>query len=477
MNTKYIIIIFEIILVIFLLYTNFKNNKNNNNNNNISYINKNTLLSIMSMRKPIINYGTLDNGLKYIINNTKCGDKVTIMLFVKVGSRDETPKLNGMSHVLEHMMFQGTPEYPSSQKLHEAIDKYGAEFNAYTSLDVTCYYITIYPDYVNHAIDILSDIYFNSLILDKNLQKEKDVVLNEIKKNKSKPTRIIQQEIISAIMKDTPMKNPISGTESNVKSFKREDLMAFLNFYYNPRKVLLSIGGYTDNPKKLIKTITLQFGISKRYPSADKIKGKRELFPRFYDFKTQSKIHYIKKDLDTTYLTIGFPAYKLHSKNSYILDLTATILAGYMSSRLYKRLRNDLGIIYSISNGMETFEDCGYYYLMCDTHDIDKCVSVILEELEILKTTLVPDEEIIRAKDHINGSHKMSMNDSGALATHYGIHYLYYGKIVTMDETMIILNSVSASDIKRLANLTFQHSKMKLIYMGKKKRPLKNILS
>ena len=469
MNVIYIIIIFEIILVILLLYTNFKNN-------NIPYINKNTN-SIMSMEKPIIKKGTLDNGLKYIINNTKCGDKVTTMLFIKVGSRDETLKLNGISHVLEHMMFQGTSIYPSSQKIHEAIDKYGAEFNAYTSLDVTCYYITIYPDYVNHAIEILSDIYLNSLILDKNLQKEKIVVLNEIKKYKSMPSRVIQQDIISAIMKDTPMKNPIYGMESNVKSFKREDLMSFLNFYYNPNKVLLSIGGYTDNPTKLIKSITLHFGISKRYPSPYKIKGKRELFHRFYDFKTQSKIHYIKKDLDTTYLTIGFPAYKLNSKNSYILDLTATILAGYMSSRLYKRLRNDLGIIYSISNNIETFEDCGYYYLMCSTNNIDKCVSLIMEELESLKTTLVSDKEIMRAKDYINGSHKMSMNDSRSLATHYGIHYLYYGKIVTKEESIRILNSVSASDIKRIANLTFKHSKMKLTYMGKNKRPLKNILS
>ena len=469
MNTKYIIIIFEIVLVIFLLYTNFYNN------NNIPYINK--ITSKMPKRKSVIKHGTLDNGLKYIINNTKCGDKVTVMLFVKVGSRDETPKLNGMSHVLEHMMFQGTPKYPSSQKLHEAIDKYGAVFNAYTSLDITCYYITIYPDYVNHAIDILSDIYFNSLILDENLKKEKTVVLNEIKKYKSKPTRVLQQDLISALMKDTPMKNPIAGPEENVKSFKREDLMSFLNFYYNPHKVLLSIGGYTDNPAGLLKRITRRFGINKTYPSPDKIKGKRELFPRFYDFKTQSKIHYLKKDLDTTYLTIGFPGYKLNSKDSYVLDLMATILAGYMSSRLYKKLRNDLGIIYSISNNIDNLEDCGYYYLMCGTHDIDKCVPAILEELESLKTTLVSEEEIKRAKDHINGSHKMNMNDSGALATHYGIHYLYYGKIVTMDESMRILNSVSAADIKRVANLTFQHSKMKLSYMGKKKRPLKNILS
>jgi len=474
MDTKYIIIIVEVILIVILLYNI---NNINNNINNISYINKDSIMPPKKSSCRNIKHGKLDNGLKYIINNTKCGDKITTMLFVKVGSRDESPRLNGMSHVLEHMMFQGTPTYPDSQKLHEAIDKYGAVFNAYTSLDITCYYITIYPKYINHALDILSDIYFNSLVLDKNLKKEKPVVLNELTKNKSKPSRVIQQEMISTLMKDTSMKNPVIGTEANVKSFKRDDLMSFLNFYYNPHKVLLSIGGYTDKQSVLLNNIKKRFGIKKTYPSIKKITGKRDLYPRFYELKTHSKIKYIKKDIDTSYVTIGFPTYKLHSKNSYVLDIIATILAGYMSSRLYKRLRNDLGIIYNINNNIDSLEDCGYYYLMCGTHDVEKCVPVIFEELNNLKITDVSVEELKRAKDHINGSNKMSMNDSGTLATHYGIHYLYYGKIVTMEETIDNLNKVTASDIKRVANLTFQHSKMKLSYMGKKKHPLKNILS
>ena len=466
MDTKYIIII-EFVIIIILVYINKVMPRKTSN----------TLTKKRNGATPKIKHGKLNNGMKYILNNTKCGDKSTIMLFVKVGSRDESRELNGMSHVLEHMLFQGTSKYPSSQELHEAIDRYGAVFNAYTSLDITCYYISIHPDYINVALDILSDLYFNSLLLDKHLEKEKTVVYNEIKKNNSKPTRVLQQEIISSIMNDTTMKYPIAGSEKKVSTFTREDLLMFLNFYYNPNKVLLSIGGNVDNLNALLKEVKLKFDINKTYPSDKKIKHKRVLYPNFYDFKCKSKIHYIKKSIDTSYVTIGFPSYKLNSNDSYILDLIGTLMSKYMSSRLFKRLRNELGIIYSINFNVDTLEDCGYCYFMCGTHDVEKCVPVILEELNRLKTTLVDESELQRAKDNINGSMKMGMNDSEVLATHYGIHYLYYGKIVSIEESINRLNNVTPEDIKRVANLTFKHDKLKLFYMGKKKYNLKNTLT
>ena len=478
MNEQYFIIVLELVFIYILYtlnkdkYSNNHNNNNSNNNNNNNIINTN----IVPMRNKI-SHGKLNNGLKYIINNTKCGDKITVMLFVKVGSRDETPKLNGMSHVLEHMMFQGTDKYPSSQKLHEAIDKYGAIFNAYTSLDITCYYITIYTKYIDYALSILSDLYFNSLILDKHLQKEKTVVINEIKKNNSNPKRVIQEDIVSNIMKTTPMSKKIAGTDKNVKSFQVDDLMSFLNYYYNPNKVILSIGGYISNPSKLIKNIHDLFGINKTYPSKKKLNYTRELFPNFYKRKTHSQINYLKKKLDTNYITIGFPAYKLNSKNSYVLDVISTILAGYMSSRLYLKLRNELGIIYNISNNIDALEDCGYYFLMCGTHDVDNCVGAILEELNKIKDELVLEDEINRAKDYINGQQQMSKNDSNVLATHYGINYLYFGKIITIEESLKQINNVTPKDIQRVAKLTFKKSKLKLHYMGSKSHNLKNTLT
>ena len=475
MNEQYFIILLELIFI-YILYT-LNNNNNNNINNNINNnnnINSNTNIVPMNNK---ISHGKLNNGLKYIINNTKCGDKITVMLYVKVGSRDEPLKLNGMSHVLEHMMFQGTDKYPSSQKLHEAIDKYGAIFNAYTSLDITCYYITIYTEYIDYALSILSDLYFNSLILDKHLQKEKTVVINEIKKNNSNPKSVIQQDIVSNIMKTTPMSRNIAGTEKNVKSFKREDLMSFLNFYYNPNKVLLSIGGYIGNQSKLIKNIHNLFGINKTYPSTKKLKHTRELFHNFHKIKTHSQINNLKKKLDTNYITIGFPAYKLNSKNSYVLDLLSTILAGYMSSRLYLKLRNEMAIIYNINNNIDALEDCGYYYLMCGTHDVEKCVGAIMDELNKIKDELVLEDEINRAKDYINGQQKMSRNDSNFLATHYGINYLYFGKIITIEESLKHINNVTPKDIQRVAKLTFKKSKMKLHYMGSKSYNLKNTLT
>jgi len=424
-----------------------------------------------------IKYGKLQNGLKYVLNNTKCGDSITIMLFIRVGSRDESPKLNGISHVLEHMMFQGTPSYPESQLLHEAIDQYGATFNAYTSLDVTCYYITIIPKYTDKALKILSDIYYNSLVLTKNLEKEKEVVINEINKNKSDNKRIVEEQIIKMIMKDTNMSKPIAGSIENVKSFTRNNLMMFLNHYYNPHKVLLSIGGQYNNQTKLLNMMNKCFNIKHNYPSENKIINyKRELYPKLYNTRMKYEIKYFKEDIETSYLTVGFPAFKLNSKNSIILDLIGTILAGYMSSRLYKKLRNDLSIIYNISNNIDNLEDCGYYYIMCGTNDIPKCIEVILEELNNLKNNFVSDNELTRAKKYINGNSKLSMNNSGTLATHYGIHYLYFGKIITIESILQTINNIDKYDIKRVANMLFTHDKLKICYMGKHKYKIKKIL-
>jgi predicted Zn-dependent peptidase len=466
---KLIVIVIQIIIIIILLYITIK--MKNKNKKSIT-----KSIDYKSNGKNI-KYGQLQNGLKYVLNNTKCGDSITIMLFIRVGSRDESTKLNGISHVLEHMMFQGTPTYPKSQLLHEAIDQYGATFNAYTSLDITCYYITIIPKYVDEALEILSDIYYNSLILKNDLDKEKEVVINEIDKNKSNNKRVVGEEIIKMLMKNTEMIRPIAGSKENVKSFTRNDLMRFLNYYYNPHKVLLSVAGYYNNQNKLLNTMNKFFNIKQNYPTENKIVNyKRQLYPKLYDNPQKYDIKYLKKDIDTSYLTIGFPAFKLNSHNSIVLDLIGTILAGYMSSRLYKILRNELGIIYSISNNIDNLEDCGYYYLMCGTKDIPKCVEVILQEFNNLKNHFVSDNELTRAKKYISGNSKLTMNNSNTLATHYGIHYLYFGKIITIESLLDIINNITKYDIKRVANILFTHDKLKICYMGKHKYKIKKIL-
>tara|TARA_A100001015_G_scaffold313597_1_gene421191 strand:+ start:310 stop:1542 length:1233 start_codon:yes stop_codon:yes gene_type:complete len=348
MNKKqFFIILIQIVIIIILGYITIRNMKNNIKSIKKN-VKKNKYNKISTRSK--IEHGVLKNKLNYIINNTNCGDDITCMLFVNVGSRDEPENIQGISHVLEHMMFQGTHNHPTSHELHQQVDKYGASFNAFTSLDMTCYHITIHPEYIEHAMRILSDIYFNSLIREKDLEKEKKVVINEIQKNKANNSRVVQQKIISMIMADTPMKRPIAGTEKHVKHLKKDELMGFLEKYYDTDKVLLSIAGHSS--MKIFKSLIDKYFNNKiKYESKDKLKlKKRQLFPNFYDKTNKTKyLEYIKKDIDTSFVTIGFPAYKLYTRDSVVLDLIGVILAGYMSSRLYEKLSIPIYFIYKIS--------------------------------------------------------------------------------------------------------------------------------
>jgi len=313
------------------------------------------------------------------------------------------------------------------------------------------------------------------------LEKEKPVVVNEINKNLSNPKRVIQTELVKMLMKGTNMEKTIAGPIKNVKGFKRELLMKYLNFFYEPSKCVLSIAGHVSKPNHIINLIEQYFTNNKRYLCDNNTitNYKRQKYNNLLNITIKNskyEIKYLKKTLDTSYVTVGFIGYKLNTRNSIILDLISIILCGYMSSRLYKRLRNELSIIYNISNNIENLEDCGYYYMMCGTQNVKLCIEEILKQLNILKEVLVNDKELKRAKEYINGSNQMNKNDSSSLAAHYGYNIMYYDKIITIEELLKQTNSVTSDEIKKLANEIFVPNNLKICYMGSKKHNIKNLL-
>jgi predicted Zn-dependent peptidase len=419
-----------------------------------------------------IKYGSLNTSIKYILCKTKSNNDISVQIRISAGSRDETSGIHGISHVLEHMFFQGSEKYPTQFELESEIYNCGGAFNAYTNKDSTVYHIDGSKKCLEKFLEIMSDSFYNSLFDEKKLENEKKVVTNEINDHLSDPSNLSWYGIDALHFKNTRLEKNVPGSEKSVQSLTSEKLKNYINTYYQ-KNIILSVGG-NINFEKTLNLLKKYFTKKPNYPVKElkSITNDREriLYSQLHQKKVNIK--YIKRPDEQSFITMSFPSFKYSSKHTYTTSLISEILTGYMSSRLYDILRNKEGLIYHIVTGDTNYQDIGVFYIHFSVknkkENILKSIHIIYDVVESLPD-LIDDKEIQRCKNNLIENLKSNKNNPHWMCDNSSSELFYSKKINPIEKDIDNFKKITVEEIKKISGVIFQKKLSNISYTAKMK--------
>lgn len=406
----------------------------------------------------------LKNGLRVILVPRPQNLATTALILVEAGSKYETKEINGISHFLEHLCPKGTSKRPTSLMIASELESIGAVFNAFTSLELTGYFAKVSSDKINEALDIISDIYINSIFDEKELEKEKGVIIEEINMDEDLPMKKVHDIFEELLYGDQPAGWPISGTKEIIKSLDKKAVIDYYRAHYVPQATAVVVAG-AFNTTHMLKEIKKCFGGISEGDKTDKIKVKEAQ-------SSPNKIIRFKES-DQTHLVLGFRAFDMFDKRRHALAVLSKILGGGMSSRLFQRIRGELGAAYYIYTEEFLLTDHGFLTVSAgvDNTRIKKVIEAILDEFRKIKSTLVSPEELRRAKSHITGKLMIELETSDSVAAFYGQQELFKEKIITPEEVVKKIKSVTSKDVLKVAKDVIRNEGLNLAVIGPFKNP------
>ncbi len=413
----------------------------------------------------------LQNGLRIITVPDKNTQAITVLALAKVGSKYETKEINGISHFLEHMVFKGTKKRPTSLDIAETLDRIGGSYNAFTSEEYTGYFAKVEKSRFDLALDWVSDIYLNSLLPEKELKKEKGVIIEEINMYLDNPMICVQNLWKKLLYGDQPAGWDVAGTKKAVQAMNRAKLLDYRKSFYTSQNTLICVAG-NFNEKEAIKKIKQFFAGIKKGKQFKKIAViEKQDAPK-------SLIHF--KKTDQTHLCLGVRAYNLFHPEKYTIQLLANILGGMMSSRLFVEIREKLGLAYYVSAQLDIDPDTGSLIVRAgvDNKKVDKAIIAVLKEFRKISEKEVSSSELKKAKDYIRGKMALSLETSDSLASFYSGQEILTGEILTPKDIFKKIDQVSKEDILAIAKDIFKPENLNLALIGpfKEKKRFDNLL-
>ncbi len=403
---------------------------------------------------------TLPSGLRIITVPMQDNPSVTVLVMVRAGSKYETKDISGLSHFLEHMAFKGTKTRPNASDISRELDSIGAQYNAFTSHEYTGYYAKADSGHATEITDIISDMYNNSLFDEKEIAKEKGVVIEEIRMYKDLPQRNVSNLFMNLVYGDQPVGWDITGTEETVKSITREALVSYYEMHYTAPATTVIVSGSFDE-KEMIAQITKAFSTSNPKNPAPKLAVR--------DDQTKPAIDTTFKETDQTHLIIGFRSFAILDKRIPIINVITAILSGGMSSRLFTKMRDELGICYYVRADHDPFTDHGIFSIAAglDNSRVEEGVKGILGEVRRLKDELVSENELAKVKDYIAGTTTLGLETSDARAEFCGYQDAVKGKVESPDDMIAKVRAVTAEDVQKLAREIFIDETLNMAIIGK----------
>ncbi|MDD5145646.1 MAG: pitrilysin family protein [Candidatus Pacebacteria bacterium] len=403
----------------------------------------------------------LKNGLRIITVPAKNTQAVTVLVLVGTGSKYETKKINGISHFLEHMYFSGTKKRPSTIAVAETLDKVGGIYNAFTSEEYTGYFAKVDSAYFEIALDWVSDIFLNSLLPEKELKKEKGVIIEEINMYQDQPmsyVRVLWQKILYG---DQPAGRSVAGTKESVSGIERKDLLNYMESQYVAKNTIVCVAGNIKEEESIEK---VKKYFSKMRESLPKPK------PKVFEKQTRPEVLAHFRQTDQTHLCLGARAYNIFHPKRYAQEILGTILGGggMMSSRLFEEVRTKLGIAYYVDTDIDDNTDTGCLVTQAgvDNSKVEKAISTILREYKRISQTEVPKAELKKAKDNMKGKLSLLLETSDAKASFYAGQELLEKKILTPEKIFEKIDKISADDILKVGRDIFQPKNLNLALIG-----------
>lgn len=410
----------------------------------------------------------LSNGLTVICVSEQTTQTVTVMVLVPVGSRYETPSSNGIAHFLEHLMFKGTEQRPSTLDISKALDGVGAEFNAYTAKDHTMYFIKVAAQHLELALDLFSDMLFHSLFDAKEIERERGVIIEELNMYADNPSMHIETMIEMTVFgKQHSLGYDIGGRKSTIQRLARARFIEFKKRYYSPKLMHVVLAGRI--PPTGLTLVKKYFG-SYRYTSP------LPVYRKFHSPLRTIQFNHQPKSTQQTQLAFGCIGLPYQHRDLPTLVVLATILGGNMSSRLFINVRERQGLCYAIHSEVTPYLDTGIITVQAgvDNQRVAAAVTAIVHELRQCTTAAVTAEELHQAKEFIKGQLALKLEDSSALAGWYGKQSVLTGRVISPSLRIRQIKRVTAADILRVARSVFQRQALSLASIGPQ-RSLKHL--
>ncbi|OHA89802.1 MAG: hypothetical protein A3C70_00920 [Candidatus Zambryskibacteria bacterium RIFCSPHIGHO2_02_FULL_43_14] len=415
---------------------------------------------------------TLSNGLRVITVPTKGNPSVMVLVIVETGSNYETKAQNGLSHFLEHMCFKGTTKRPKASLIAKELDNLGAQNNAFTSNELTGYYAKAALKHFPKLFEIISDLYLNPTLPAEDLEKERGVILQEISMYEDLPQRKVWEVLSRLMYGDTPAGRPIIGPRENIKNFTRQNFVDYRSRHYVASKTIVIVAGDV-NEQTVLKETKKYF----KYIPKDKKIPK----PAVKEKQKSPRLLIHKKKTDQTHMVMAFHAYNAKDKRIPALIVLAEILGKGMSSRLFTKLRDEMGACYYVRAGHDEYTDHGTFTISTGVNvsRIKEVLKVLLEECDKLTKVLVSDKELQKSKEHNIGHLYMGLETTDSLAEFYAGQEVSTGKLKKPQELEKEIRKVTAKDVMRVAKDVFKDEKLNLAIVGDvpNHKTIKKILS
>lgn len=401
----------------------------------------------------------LKNGLRIVLASQKSSPAATALVLVEAGSEYETKNINGLSHFLEHLAFKGTNKRPQPGMIAEELDALGSEYNAFTSQEYTGYWAKARNEKLPKILDIVSDLYLNPIFNQKEIEKERGVVIEELNMFEDTPMRRVHDFFMELLYGDQPAGWDVGGRKEVIRRLKREDFLAYRKKQYVPQATTVVVSG-NFNETKVVKALKNIFGSVKKRPKSSKFRTK--------EFQKKPAVFAKFKESDQTHLILGVRAFDVFDERRYGLQVLGDILGGGMSSRLFRRIREEMGAAYYVRASSEFFLDHGYMSVSAgvDHKKVNHVIKAILEEMKRLSDETVGAEELKKAKEHLVGNLFLGLETSDELAGFYGGQEILTRRILKPEDIAVKIQEVDAASVKKIARSLFADSKLNLAVIG-----------
>jgi len=405
-----------------------------------------------------IHRATLSNGVRVITERMPQVRSVSVGIWIGTGSREESPEVSGISHFIEHMVFKGTKNR-SAEQIARSVDSIGGGLDAFTSKELVSYNVKVLDEHLPGAFDVIADLVRNPLFEKRDIEKEKGVILEELKMEVDNPEYLIHEIFSSNFWKGHALGRPILGTKQTIRSFDRDKVQDYYQQFYAPSNILITAAGSLDH-RRLVQVVDDHFGDLKprRMPGgAEKPRPHAPLIFRN------------KSSLEQVHVYLGVPSIPVSHSARFPCYILNGILGGGMSSRLFQNIREKQGLAYTVYSELTMYRDAGCLLVYAGTSlkSAGKVVDSIVHELREIADKPVTDEELRRAKDHLKGSYVLGLESTSSRMANLARQELYFKRFFSLDEMLANIEKVTAREVQSLAKQFFDPKNMAVAMLGR----------
>jgi len=399
----------------------------------------------------------LANGLRVLSEYMPHVRSVSVGLWINSGSRREEGAENGISHFIEHMVFKGT-ETRSAEEIAREMDGLGGHLDAFTGKELVSFNAKVLDEHLPAAFEVLADMVLHPVFRDDDIEKEKGVILEELKMEVDNPEYLLHESFLSNFWKGHPLGQSILGTRETINGFTREMIGDYWRRIYTPANIIITAAGHVRH-EQIVELAAKYFDALAPGPALETQPPPQPQAP---------VLTKRKNSLEQVHLMIGVPSYPAAHPNRFAAYTMNTLLGGTMSSRLFQNIREQRGLVYSVGSEASSYKDSGYLSVYAGTSraSLDEVITLVLEEFRKFKNELVGEEELRRAKNHLKGSLMLSLESTSSRMTNLARQQIYFGRFPTLDELLEHIEGVTSEQMRDVANEFFQPSRIGLAVLG-----------